>query len=143
MLCREQIAQLREHIPGFEAQGARVLILGNGFPGQAQVFRDEFDLGERLVTDPDLDCYRALETSRGLRSTFDFRMIPAVFRAFKAGFRQSGVQGDAMQLGGVFLLLPNGTLPWAYAARFAGDHPEPEEIARQLERHLVSAPARE
>jgi NAD(P)-dependent dehydrogenase (short-subunit alcohol dehydrogenase family) len=54
-------------------------------------------------------------------------------RAWRSGFRQSGVQGDPWQLGGVFVIRPEAELVYRYVSREAGDHAPAEEILAALE----------
>jgi hypothetical protein len=53
--------------------------------------------------------------------------------AFRKGYRQTGVKGSAMQVGGVFVITPDGEMPYKYLSRYAGDHPDPEGAVRELE----------
>ena len=48
--------------------------------------------------------------------------------AKREGFTQPGVHGDAFQLGGVILRMPDGSIPYRYASTFAGDHPPIAEL---------------
>jgi len=53
-------------------------------------------------------------------------------RAFAGGHRQTRVQGDAKQLGGVFVISPGPELRYSYRSRFAGDHPDIAEVIAAL-----------
>lgn len=61
------------------------------------------------------------------------RTLLAAWRAFRKGFRQTGTKGDALQLGGVFVLTPAPEMPYIYLSRFAGDHPDPAGSVKTLE----------
>jgi NAD(P)-dependent dehydrogenase (short-subunit alcohol dehydrogenase family) len=54
-------------------------------------------------------------------------------RALRKGFRQTDVQGDPWQLGGVFVIKPGGRLTYRYVSREAGDHAPVDEILRALQ----------
>ncbi len=44
------------------------------------------------------------------------------------------VQGDLAQLGGVFIILPGGDMPFAYRSEVAGDLPSTTRVLDELRR---------
>jgi hypothetical protein len=52
--------------------------------------------------------------------------------ACKGFFPGSKVRGDALQLGGVFVVRPDGTIPFHHPSRYVGDHPSSQAILKAL-----------
>ena len=50
------------------------------------------------------------------------------FRLSRLGFRQGPTQGDALQLGGVFIITPGQRVSWAYRSTGPDDFPRVEDI---------------
>lgn len=116
----------------FESYGARLVVVGNGQPGFIQGFREKAKFDGELYTDPTLSSYRAMKLRRTLRSTLTLGTVRSAYRAYKQGFRQTGVRGDAWQQGGVFVVAKSGELAFSYASEHAGDHPPLRAIEEAL-----------
>jgi peroxiredoxin len=129
--CRMQLADLREAWPRIEAAGVQPIVIGNGTPLMAEAFAEETGLAVPLYTNPGREVYAALGTKRPGRLAL---LNPLIYwRGFLAvlrGFLPKRVQGDAAQLGGVFLVRPGGEMPYAYRSDLAGDHPSAAELLR-------------
>jgi NAD(P)-dependent dehydrogenase (short-subunit alcohol dehydrogenase family) len=125
---------LRDQIGEIRARGAELAIVGNGAPSFAAAFREDFELDCPLLVDPELRAYRAAGLRRGRVELLSPRLPLHALRAFRSGSRQTGVQGDPWQLGGVFVLRPGGELTYRYASREAGDHPPVDELLAALEK---------
>lgn len=112
--------------------GARIVVVGNGKPWQAAAFRDEAKVPFVLYTDPGLHSYQVA----GLRRRFFRALHPRVFfaalRARRDHHRQTGLQGDPWQLGGVFLFDAAGRLRWRHVSAFPGDHAPADAIVSRL-----------
>ena len=113
--------------------GAELVVVGNGRPEHAADFRREQNLTFPLLVDPEMSAYRAAGLKRGIADAVNLRMLRHGVRALRKGFRQTKLQGDPWQLGGVFVITPAGELPYQQISREAGDHPEPSQILRVLE----------
>jgi len=124
-LC-DQIEAIRE-------RGAELVIVGNGAANFAAAFREDFAIDGPLLIDPELRAYRAAGLRRGRVELLSPRLPLNALRALGSGSRQTGVQGDPWQLGGVFVIRPDGTLSYRYVSREAGDHPPVSEILGALE----------
>jgi len=133
MFCREQVAQLRDRLPEIRAAGADLVVIGNGNATFAQAFREDLGLGDlTLLVDPELRSYRAAGLRRGRAEVLSPRLATNALRAFRRGYRQGAVEGDAFQLGGVFVIRPNGALAYKYLSREAGDHAPLEDVLAAL-----------
>jgi peroxiredoxin len=127
--CRLQVAQLRRILPDLERIGVDVAVIGNGTPLMAQAFVEETGLEVPLYTNPGREVYGALGARRpSSLALLDPRLWLNGLRALLRGYLPRRTRGDASQLGGVFLVLPDGSMPYAYRSARGGDHPLNTEI---------------
>ena len=124
---------MRDQLDEIRSRGAELVIVGNGAANFAAAFREDFALDGPLFVDPELRAYRAAGLRRGRVELLSPRLPRNALRALASGSRQTGVQGDPWQLGGVFVLRPGGELTYRQASREAGDHPPIDEILDALE----------
>lgn len=137
--CRAQLADLREAIPAIEAAGVQPVVIGNGTPLMAEAFVEETGLAVPLYTNPGREVYQALGAKRpGALALLNPRLWWNGIRVALRGFFPRKVQGDAAQLGGVFLVRPDGQMPYAYRSDLAGDHPSNEELLRVVRGEAVT-----
>ena len=108
--------------------GAELAIIGNGAPHYVQGFRDKTGFDGPVYTDPSRKSYRALGMRRGLRTLARLQAVRRAIQVYRDGFRQTGVQGDAWQQGGVFVVDTAGHLVYAYRSEYGGDHPPMDEV---------------
>jgi dehydrogenase/reductase SDR family protein 12 len=99
----------------------------------AQGFREDLELDCLVLTDPALISYRAAGLRRGRVEILSPQMFSNGLRAWQSGARQTGVQGDPWQLGGVFVLRPDGSTSFTQRSTVAGDHAEIDEILEALQ----------
>ena len=132
MLCREQIAQLRDVVDDIHARGAELVFIGNGTPEQARTLARELELAVPLFTDPERRGFAALGARRSLAGALHPGTLRSALRAWRGGHRQQGVQGDALQLGAVVIVRPGDVVAYLHRSAYAGDHPPPAEILRRL-----------
>ncbi len=143
--------QLRREVDRLHAHGAELVVIGNGTPHFARAFREDIHLDTPLYVDTSCASYRALGMKRGLARTLgSWRTWVNLFRALRDGVREKrvtvilrwwrlsvpvlipGAQGDAWQLGGVLVVLPDGRIPYRYLSTIAGDHPQTTEVLAAL-----------
>lgn len=120
-----------DYSPRIHAAGGELVILGNGTPEQAQWFVEDYRVATPVFTDPALRSHAIVGAAR--QRIFDPRTLVRAIGTMRKGFRQSGVKGAALQLGGVFVISAEGGMPYQYLSRFAGDHPDPEKAIAVLE----------
>lgn len=123
---------MRDRIHEIRARGADLAIIGNGAPHFAAAFREDFELDGPLLVDPELEAYRAAGLRRGRVEILSPRLPFNAFRALRSGARQTSIQGDPWQLGGVFVIRPGGELAYRYISSEAGDHPPIDAILQAL-----------
>jgi NAD(P)-dependent dehydrogenase (short-subunit alcohol dehydrogenase family) len=126
---------LRGALPEIRERGAELVIVGNGAPPFAAAFREDLELPADvpLLVDPALRAYRAAGLRRGRVELLSPRLPLHALRALRKGFRQTGVEGDPWQLGGVFVVRPGGVLAYRHASADAGDHPPVSDLLEALE----------
>jgi NAD(P)-dependent dehydrogenase (short-subunit alcohol dehydrogenase family) len=124
---------LRDRIGDIRARGAELVIVGNGAQNFAAAFREDQQLDGPLLVDPELRAYRAAGLRRGRVELLSPRMPLNAMRALRGGYRQTTVEGDPWQLGGVFVIRPGGDLAYRHVSREAGDHPPVDEVIAALD----------
>lgn len=115
------------------ARGAELVLIGNGSAYFASAFREDQGLDCPVLVDPALDAYRAAGLRRGRVELLSPRLPLHALRALRAGHRQSGIEGDPWQLGGVFVIAAGGELRYRHVSSDAGDHAPIADVLRALE----------
>jgi peroxiredoxin len=125
---------LRDIIAEIESHGAQLVVIGNGWPEQVSAFKDDMGFEFTLLTDPKRLTYRALRTRRSLAAALHPMVFLRTAKLYLRGGRQKGTQGDALQNGGVFLVLRDGSIPYEFVSKFPGHHPKPRAIVDAVKR---------
>jgi hypothetical protein len=115
----------RAHI---RERGAELVFVGNGSRPHARAFREDLGIAAPVYVDPERRAYAALGMKRGLGPLAALATARNSVRALRAGFRQTGVRGDAWQLGGVLVVRPGGKVAYRYLSAAAGDHPPVDDF---------------
>jgi hypothetical protein len=123
---------LRDEAHHIRNRGADLAVVGSGTPEQAAALADELGVDFPLLADPQRRTYVALGARRSLAGVLHPAVLGNALRAWRGGFRQQGVQGDAMQLGGVVAIRPDGEVAYLYQSARAGDHPPLADVAAAL-----------
>lgn len=139
LFCKEQVAELGKVTGRIHDAGAEIVVVGNGGPQHVQWFIEDFGLQTPVYTDPSEEAYRVVGAKRGILTSVHPGAIKAALSARRKGFKQTKTMGDAWQQGGVFIVMPDGSMPFRYVSDYAGDHPEPERIVAALEGALAKA----
>lgn len=124
---------MRDRVEDIRSRGAELVIVGNGAANFAAAFREDFSLDGPLLVDPELRAYRAAGLRRGRVELLSPRLPLNALRALRGGYRQTDVQGDPWQLGGVFVIRPDGALLYRHESREAGDHAPIDALLDALE----------
>jgi peroxiredoxin len=134
-LCLRQVAELRPFLPEIRAAGGDLVVVGTGAPHFARAFQEDLGIADlRVLSDPERRAYALAGFRRGMAALFSPRAIWNYLLAFLAGYTYKGMQGDALQQGGVLVLRPGDEIVFRYESRRAGDHPEPSAIVAALKR---------
>lgn len=123
---------MRGHHAEIRALGAELTLIGSGSPAHAQAFREAEGVEALLLCDTRLEAFAAAGLKRSISSTFSLGTLKHGLRAFKQGHRQSAVQGDPWQQGGLFVCAPGDEVLFAHVSQAAGDHPEPAAFLDSL-----------
>jgi hypothetical protein len=108
------------------------VVVGCGQPGQIQGLRDATGYDGPVLTDPSLRVFRAAGLAHGWNRTIHPQSVWKGIRAFSRGFRQGPRRGDPVQQGGTFVLGPGDRTRFEWRDRFAGDHPEMDDVLAAL-----------
>lgn len=122
--------QLHRDRDRFEAAGVGLAVVGQGTPAHARHFAETQQVDLPLYVDADRDSYRAAgakiatlgelvgpkAVARGLRSTVTERV------------HQGRIVGHVAQLGGVLIVMPDGSVPYAHLAEDSSDNPPNDEV---------------
>ena len=120
----------------FEKAGVRLIVVGQGQPEQATDFRDSHHLELEMLVDTSREAYRAAGTKK---ATFNELLGPRVVarglrRSLASGVRQGRTVGHPAQLGGVLLVMRDGSIPYSHLADDASDNQPNEEVLAAVRR---------
>jgi hypothetical protein len=120
---------LRRAYPDLKAAGIDVVMVGMGDPAQTAQFIRELDLPYPVLSDANRAAYRAYKTIEvGAKDFLNPKAGKAMIGAMLRGNRGGKPIGNVQQLGGVYVIAPDGTLVWSKPSTYAGDHASVEEI---------------
>ena len=128
--CTEHVAELAPHLSDLDAMGINVVFVGNGAPNFIEGFveRNGLSPAVEVVTDPSLEVFRIAGMERSRRSTYGPRAVVNAGRAVLRGFRQTAIEGDALQQGGVIVIAKGGEVAYVHRDRALGDHAPTDEV---------------
>ena len=120
-----------ERLPELERLGVSVVLVGNGPREALPGFVRGMNLDGRrvtVVTDPSLASYRAA----GLRRPrmHGWRAVIETLQALGAGYAKRRRSGDALQLGGAFLVDAAGRVVYRHRNESPGDLADPSDIVQ-------------
>jgi peroxiredoxin len=140
--CTEHVAALTPHLPELEQMGIDVVFIGNGAPNFIDGFveRNGLKQDSTVYTDPSLGVFRMVGLEHSRRSTFGPRALYNAGRAALRGFRQSAIEGDPLQQGGVVVVARGGRVAYVHRDRTLGDHAPMPEVMNAA-RSVVDGPA--
>jgi hypothetical protein len=123
--------QLHRDRDRFAAEGARLVVIGQGTPAHALEFKRQNHVEDlEMLVDRARDSYAAAGTKI---ATFTELLGPAVVArgvvgAARMRLPQTATKGHPAQLGGVLLVREDGTVPYAHLADDASDNASSDEI---------------
>jgi hypothetical protein len=128
--------QLHRDRKRFADAGVRLVVIGQGRPEQAAHFRDSHKLDLDMLVDTRRQAYKAAGTKI---ATFGELLGPRVVakgvrRAAASGVHQGRTVGHPAQLGGVLLVMPDGSIPYAHLSDDASDNPPNDEVLEAVRR---------
>lgn len=124
---------MRDAYDEIKRRGVRLVVIGNGQPFQAKAFREDEEIPFELWVDPEMNAYQAAGLRRGIAKVLSLKTLAHGWRAMRRGFRQTKVQGDPWQIGGAFVITPEGKTVYEQVSREAGDHASIPELLEVLD----------
>ncbi|HET9751737.1 MAG TPA: peroxiredoxin-like family protein [Myxococcales bacterium] len=115
---------MRPHAEEFEKAGARLAVIGNGWPAMARSWAEHtgFPPGVAVLTDPTRKAYDLAGLKRSFAATLSPAAAVSFVRALRRGFRQGRILGDAWQQGGSLVVRPGGKVVFRHVSSGPGDH---------------------
>ena len=104
-------------------------------PARLESYRQRHDLPFPILIDADRSAYRAYGLERGSVGRVWGRRAG---RRYWELIRRDGLGAlrrpteDTLQLGGDFVIAPDGTLAWGFWGEGPDDRPDPDELARRV-----------
>jgi len=128
-LCRKSVADLSTIKSFLDTNNIGMIAVGSGTPLMANSFQKEVSFPGDLYCDKERNIYKALGCSRGLKYIINSKALEMRLQAHARGFKNiGGTQGDALQLGGVFLVSRKDGIVFQHLEEYAGDHVSLEEL---------------
>jgi peroxiredoxin len=129
LLCREQVTQFRPHIQEIREAGGDLVVVGTGGPSFAKAFQKDLGISDvEVYIDSARRAYDLAGFRRDVSGLVHPRAVWNYLRAFFSGHRYKGMQGDALQQGGVLVVALDGALVFRFVSKVSGDHPEAEQV---------------
>ncbi|MGZ6544760.1 MAG: SelL-related redox protein [Actinomycetota bacterium] len=138
--CQAQVVGLRRDRERFDATGARVVLIGQGGPGDRGAFGDPALMPFTVLFDPDRAAFRAygLEHARALQVLAPKTALPWMRLQLHSETRHRGLHGGSLtQLAGTFIVDQTGEVRMAYRSRHVAESPENQAILDVLWRITV------
>lgn len=128
------MAELRPHVDELLKHGARLAVIGNGWPAMAKAFASRAGLPESvtLLTDPTRQSYLAAGLKRGVLLTLGPRGWLPFLRTWKKGFRQGRTAGDPWQQGGAVVVGKDGKVLYRHVSVGPSDQADPRALVSAL-----------
>ncbi len=137
LACTEHVVLLAPRLHELTRLGVRVVYVGNGEARYIEAFvqRNAIDTDAvEVVTDPSLAVHRALQLPRSFWATYGPRALLGLFRALFGGFRQSSIEGDNFQQGGLLVVDGDQRVAFLHRDQASGDHAPMGEVVEAVMR---------
>jgi hypothetical protein len=127
---------LRPQADEFAKAGARLAVIGNGWPAAAKHFAGKigFPPSVAVLTDPSRRAYDLAGLKRSAVLTMGPHAWLPYARAIMKGFRQGRLQGDPWQQGGALVVGRTGTLSMKHVSMGPGHHADPRMLLEAVRR---------
>ena len=122
-----QLHRAREE---FEAAGAKLVLIGQASPRQAEAFRRKTKIDLPVLADEDRRTYKLMKLPRATVSQLlgPKSVLSGVKHGARSGVMQGRIIGDAAQLGGAFVIGPGDEVLFEQRSENAGDTIEPADL---------------
>jgi hypothetical protein len=126
------VAQLCQHREELKQLNVPVLLISYGPQEQAKVWREEVCPSFQLLIDPERNVYHAYKLRHSWLGSWNFKTLAYYLRALISGRQWHGIVGDSAQLGGDFIIEPDGSFLLEYRSKEATDRPQVSRILSLL-----------
>jgi len=128
--CIEALNDLRQQRSAIESKGVEIVLLHNADEAAGDAFLKKHGWGDVLrVSDPECRLYAGLGLRKGtFLEVFGLQTIVRGIRALVKGNGVGKLEGDALQMPGMFLIY-EGSITKAFRHRYAGELPRYIEFA--------------
>jgi hypothetical protein len=122
--------QLHRDRKKFEEAGVRLAVIGQRRPEDARRFQETLDVDLPIYVSRDRAAYRAAGAKVGTVGELlgPKSVWKGIRRSASDRVVQGRVVGHAAQLGGVLIVKPDGSIPYAHLAEDASDNPPNDEV---------------
>jgi hypothetical protein len=122
--------QLHRDRRKFEEAGVRLAVIGQGRPEDARHFQETLEVDLPMYVSGDRAAYRAAGTKVGTLGELlgPRSVLKGIRRSASDRVVQGRIVGHAAQLGGVLIVKPDGSIPYAHLAQDASDTPPNDEV---------------
>jgi peroxiredoxin len=134
--------QLHRDREKFEQAGVGLVAIGQGTPAHAHDFIETNKVeGLEILVDPARESYEAAGAKIAtVGEVLGPRvMLKGTTSALRTGLLQTTTKGHAAQLGGVLIVSPDGSVPYAHLADDAADNPPTDEVLTAARRAATAA----
>lgn len=129
MPCRRHVAQLRREKARLDDLHTKVFVLTfNGREDWAQQWLSETKSPFPMLLDSDKIAYDAYGLKQSILRSWSPRTLLYYAKHVLQGGKLNGAMGDPNQLGGDFIVAPDGTIRLAYYSDDPTDRPELDHI---------------
>ena len=118
IFCRQRIAELVAQAGARPTLDLSILVVGNGTSIMAADFVETHEIEVPVFTDPSRKIYQEL----GMKRMFgiNWKSVKQGISAYKEGHRQTAIQGDVWQQGGIAVFNAEGQITYVFADEEAG-----------------------
>ncbi len=122
------MAQLCQHQEELRQLNVAVLLISFGPQEQAKTWIEEMCPSFQLLIDPERNVYYSYKLKHSWPGSWNFKTLAYYIRALVGGRQWHGIIGDSAQLGGDFIIEPDGSFLLEYRSKEATDRPKVSEI---------------
>lgn len=136
MFCREHLAQVRRDIEAFRKRDVNIVAITSAPPAYCKMFAAEQKLEHPLASDVELKSFRAFGLKKGaVGDILGPKVMAKGLRSFLRGNRLGKPVGDKFQLGGTFVVAPEGKILFAHRSQDATDNPPNAVLFRAIDKY--------
>lgn len=127
------MAQLCQYAAAFQAANTRIVLVSFGAAYQARAWQAETGACFTLLLDPERAAYRAYALERSMLRAWQPKVWFEYARLMLGGKAWRGIQGDSAQLGGDFIVDPQGIIRFAHRSHDPTDRPSAVSLLTLLQ----------